>query len=469
MTLDSFLNCIKKSTEEFNKISSNEHIRVISNYDCDGLTSAALITKALAKQDRTFSVRIIKQLTNKILKEIATESYNYYIFADLGSSSIEFFNSNMQNKKIFVLDHHQIKNSDLKNGFIINPLLFDVDGSKEISASGVSYLFTKSLDSSNEENAYLSIIGAIGDSQENSGFIGCNSLILEDSKRYNLEVKNGLRMFGSQTRPLHKMLQFSTDPYIPGVTGDEQAAISLLEESGIEYYANNKWKKLNDLTEEEVKRLTTVLIMKISNYGNPKNIFGPVYSLKNEANDSILKDVKEFSTVLNCCGRLNKPGVGIGLCLNDKQSKGKALELISEYRKEITEGLEWFYNNKNQEGIIEHENYVLIIAEGYIRDSLIGTITSIISKSGIYNEGKILISMAHNVDGNTKISARISRYNANNINVKEILDSICTGINAEVGGHIEAAGAIISQADEELFIRNVKEFFNKSLIENVGN
>src|SRR3989344_3612854 len=360
MTLDSFLNCIKKSTEEFNKISSNEHIRVISNYDCDGLTSAALITKALAKQDRIFSVRIIKQLTNKILKEIATE-------------------------------------------------------------------------------------------------------------RYNLEVKNGLRMFGSQTRPLHKMLQFSTDPYIPGVTGDEQAAISLLEESGIEYYANNKWKKLNDLTEEEVKRLTTVLIMKISNYGNPKNIFGPVYSLKNEANDSILKDVKEFSTVLNCCGRLNKPGVGIGLCLNDKQSKGKALELISEYRKEITEGLEWFYNNKNQEGIIEHENYVLIIAEGYIRDSLIGTITSIISKSGIYNEGKILISMAHNVDGNTKISARISRYNANNINVKEILDSICTGINAEVGGHIEAAGAIISQADEELFIRNVKEFFNKSLIENVGN
>src|SRR3989344_783672 len=143
MTLDSFLNCIKKSTEEFNKISSNEHIRVISNYDCDGLTSAALITKALAKQDRTFSVRIIKQLTNKILKEIATESYNYYIFADLGSSSIEFFNSNMQNKKIFVLDHHQIKNSDLKNGFIINPLLFDVDGSKEISASGVSYLFTR--------------------------------------------------------------------------------------------------------------------------------------------------------------------------------------------------------------------------------------------------------------------------------------------------------------------------------------
>ena len=77
--------------------------------------------------------------------------------------------------------------------------------------------------------------------------------------------------------------------------------------------------------------------------------------------------------------------------------------------------------------------------------------------------------MAHNVDGNTKISTRISRYNINNINVKEILDNICIGINAEVGGHIEAAGAIISQADEELFIRNVKEFFNKSLIENVGN
>ncbi|MBS3149287.1 DHH family phosphoesterase [Candidatus Woesearchaeota archaeon] len=467
MTLDLFLDNIKKAASDFNNIDKKEHIRVISNYDSDGLTSAALLTKALKNQDRIFSIRIIKQLTNKILKEISLEQYNIFIFADLGSSSVDFFNENMKDKKIFILDHHQIKSSSLKNGFFINPLLFDIDGSKEISAAGVSYLFTKSLDSKNEENAHIAIIGAIGDSQENKGFIGVNNLILEDAKKYNLEVRNGLRLFGAYSRPIHKVLQFSTDPYIPGITGDEQAVISFLEEIGINFYSNGKYKKLHELTEIEFQKLTSALLMKLSNHENQEDIFGPVYLLKTESDDSLTKDLKEFSTLLNCAGRLNKPSIGIGLCLNDKYSKEKAQELIIEYRKEITNGLEWFYNNRNKENIIEHENFILINAQGFIRDSLIGTLTSMISRSGIFNEGLILISMAYNLDGNIKISTRISSYNINNINVKEILESILNGINAEIGGHNEAAGAIISQADEDIFIKKVKEYFTKNIIENM--
>ena len=207
--------------------------------------------------------------------------------------------------------------------------------------------------------------------------------------------------------------------------------------------------------------------MKLSNHENQEDIFGPVYLLKTESDDSLTKDLKEFSTLLNCAGRLNKPSIGIGLCLNDKYSKEKAQELIIEYRKEITNGLEWFYNNRNKENIIEHENFILINAQGFIRDSLIGTLTSMISRSGIFNEGLILISMAYNLDGNIKISTRISSYNINNINVKEILESILNGINAEIGGHNEAAGAIISQADEDIFIKKVKEYFTKNIIENM--
>lgn len=467
MTLELFLDHIKKASIDFNNIDKSEHIRVISNYDSDGLTSAALLSKALKNQDRIFSVRIIKQLTNKILKEIALEQYNVFIFADLGSSSIEFFNDNMSNKKIFILDHHQIKTSSLKNGFFINPLLFDLDGSKEISAAGVSYLFTKAIDPKNEENAHIAIIGAIGDSQENKGFIGVNNLILEDAKKHSLEVKQGLRFFGTYSRPIHKVLQFSTDPYIPGITGDEQATISFLEDTGINFYSEGKYKKLNELTEIEVQRLTSALLLKLSNNDNPEDIFGPVYLLKDESDESLVKDLKEFSTLLNCAGRLNRPSIGIGLCLNDKYSKEKAQELIVEYRKEITNGLEWFYNNREKGNVIESENFVLINAQGFVRDSLIGTLTSMISKSGIFSDGLILISMAYNLDGNVKISARISGYNINNINVKEILESVLKNINAEIGGHNEAAGAIISQADEDNFIKATKEYFIKTMVENI--
>lgn len=467
MTLETFLDHIKEAATDFNNTDKNEHIMVISNYDSDGLTSAALLSKALKNQDRIFSVRIIKQLTNNILKEISLEQHNVFIFADLGSSSIEFFNENMKNKKIFVLDHHQAKTSSLKNGFFINPLLFDLDGSKEISASGVSYLFTKSIDPVNEENAHIAIIGAIGDSQENKGFTGLNNLILEDAKKHSLEVKQGLRLFGTYSRPIHKVLQFSTDPYIPGITGDEQATISFLEDIGINFYSEGKYKKLYELTDSEVQKLTSALLLKLSNHDNPEDIFGPIYLLKGELDESIIKDLKEFSTLLNCAGRLNRPSIGIGLCLNDKYSREKAQELIIEYRKEITSGLQWFYNNREKENIFTHENFVLINAQGFIRDSLIGTLTSMISKSGIFPDGLILISMSYNLDGNIKISARISGYNINNINVKEILEAILKNLNAEIGGHNEAAGAIIPQADEDNFIKAAKEYFIKTIIEDI--
>ena len=93
-------------------------------------------------------------------------------------------------------------------------------------------MFAKSISKDCEKLAHLAIIGAIGDVQETKGELKqLNKEILQTAvKKGFLKVKKGIRLFGMQTKPLHKVLEYSTDPYIPGVTGSESGAIQFLHQ-----------------------------------------------------------------------------------------------------------------------------------------------------------------------------------------------------------------------------------------------
>ena len=227
-----------------------------------------------------------------------------------------------------------------------------------------------------------------------------------------------------------------------------------MNELGIEVKDNDRFKKLVNLNEEELKKLTTGIILKrLGSEKNPADIFSDVYLLKEEEDESFTKDAREFSTLLNCCGRLDKPSVGIGVCLNNPKFKNIANELMKEYKIELINGLNWFYNNKDK--MIKGNNYLIMNAQENIRDTLIGTITSIISKANIYRENTILISMAYTIDNNIKVSMRICNGDNSEIDLREILKEI-TEDKWESGGHKYACGCLIP-------IENEQEFINKSV------
>lgn len=447
-----FLTSIKEATIFFSKIT--KPIRIISHLDADGLSSAAIMIKTLKRLDKIFILSIVKQISPQLLEELKRENYENYLFLDTGSGNLKEINEALKDRTIFILDHHQPQNIKT-NFFHINPLLFNLDGAKEISGAGVAYLFSKELDEKNKDLAHLAILGAIGDTQEVKGFIGLNKEILQDAISSNkIEVKLGLRMFGSQTRPLCKVLEYSTDPYIPGITGSEQSAIEFLNDIGIDYH-----RKLIHLSETELKDLVAAIIIKrMGSEEEPEDVLGSIYLLKDEKEESPTKDLKEFSTLLNSCGRLNKPSLGIGACLNDEKSKKEAVLLLMDYKKEIINSLNWFYKNKDSSSIIETPKLVIINAEDNVRDTIIGTVTSMISKSNIYKPGTILISLAHTLDADTKISIRISGYKIpKDIDLKEILGKITEKLGFPSGGHTFAAGSIIPQEKEQEFIKTALE------------
>ena len=101
-------------------------------------------------------------------------------------------------------------------------------------------------------------------------------------------------------------------------------------------------------------------------------------------------------------------------------------------------------------------------ARDSIKDTIIGTITSILSSSLDYHEGTVLIGMAYNQD-KIKVSARIAGIEGKNL--KEILEKTVTltKLEAEVGGHQKAAGCLIKREDEQKFIEELRRNLDVNL------
>src|SRR5690606_34530960 len=244
--LEKSLEIVSKSFLEEIKGKS---IEVISHFDTDGITSASIMVKALKRLDQKFSLKIIKSLDKNLINSINKEKV--VLFLDLASGNLEDIKeANL--KKVFIIDHHELKNTQIpENVEIINPEL----GRKEkISSSGLTYLFCKKIDEKNSDSAKLAVLGMVGDTLEKE-IDKLNHKILEDGK---IVRKRGLLIYPS-TRPLNKVLEFSSNPLIPGVTGNPEGVTEILRETGI-LPEKGKYKNLIDLTDQEMERLVTSII-----------------------------------------------------------------------------------------------------------------------------------------------------------------------------------------------------------------
>lgn len=462
---NSFKDSLKKDAEEFLKIPKKDTVRIIGHLDADGICASAIMINAMTKLNRKYTLTILPTITEETLNQLNHESEKYFVFVDLGSGSLDIVGKTLPTKQILILDHHHPQSDTKYNNITqVNPHLYGVDGSSEISGAGVVFLFTQEL-TDNSEMSRIAIVGAIGDVQENNGFKKLNSEILDIAlKKKLIEVHKGLKFFGLQTRPIYKLLQYSSDIIIPDVTGSESGAISFLQGLGINPQTKKGWKKLSDLNEEEKKKLIAAIIMK-STDSRPESIFSNNYLLIGEQDDSPFRDAKEFATLLNSCGRLDKASIGIGACLNDKKMKKMAVDNLMQYRKEIVNAINWYKDNANSDKIIKKKNILIINAEEEVMPTMIGTLGSILSKSQDIEKNTFILSLARNFDNTTKISLRITG-NPDSINLKEVIKMIVEKTeNGSSGGHSFAAGAVIDTDYEEKFIEIAEKVLSEFTFE----
>ena len=220
-----------------------------------------------------------------------------------------------------IVDHHQV-NGVAK--YHLNPHLFGINGSYELSGAGAAFILAQAL-GENKDLADLAIVGAVGDLQarRDGKLAGMNREILKIGEEAGvLNSEKDVTFFGKQTRPIYMLLQYSNDPYIPGITGSEQASIGFLQRIGIELKRDD-WRRWIDLSLEEKQKIVSNLIQHCLSKGVSQQgigrLVGEVYTLVREEEGLEMRDASEYSTLLNATARYDFSDVGLAVCMGDRE------------------------------------------------------------------------------------------------------------------------------------------------------
>ena len=430
-------------------IKSNKSIFVTTHLDCDGLTSGSIITKALIREGAKCTVRTSKEFTKNIAESFKTDSRDFHIITDLAGGFANTLDKELNDNWI-VLDHHQILDEELDNQNVINSWKFGIDGGTEICAGGMAYLASMALDEKNSDLSSIAVVSALGDRQdqgEKKSFIGKNFEIASTARDQGLvEIDLDLLLVGRETRPLPDALAFTSQPFIEGLTWNRDACLSLLNSSGIQLKEDGRWRVPAELNEDE-KRQVIESITKFTSGKNATEIMseliGYTYTFPREDKRSFLRDGREFSTMLNSCGRINRSGVGMAICMGDRNKILREGEkILTDYRKMIREYMNILANERWR--ISESETCVMVNGEDIVPETMTGTISSLIAGSP-KNAGKIVILRTKGEANTIKFSSRKSFSCKSGINLSELMRTGAEKFEGIGGGHAAAAGAKITK------------------------
>jgi RecJ-like exonuclease len=463
------LSGLKEAASLVRNLDEDSSILLVSHDDADGLTAGAITYKSMLREGFTPHLRYIKRLDKEFIENASKEPRDLYVFSDTGSGKLENLENHLlADSKVIVLDHHETGDLTHENLVHVNPHLNGVDGAREISGAGVSYLFAKKLNKKNKDLAHLALIGALGDMQDaQGGFKGPNRDIAKDAVEGKLiNIEKDLRFFGRQTRPLHKAIEYTTEPFIPSLTGNESACVQFLAELDIPPKKKGRPTRLIDLDEDEKRKLTTALILKMIEHKidvkTAEGIVGNVYSVVAEEPGTILRDAKEYTSLLNACGRYEKYGIGVGICLGDRGAiYDTALSLLDEHKKYISSCYEWI--NKNVDKLVDHGNVYSIHAHDEVSENVIGSVASMLVNSRILKDIKPVIAFADAGD-EVKVSGRATKDLVDrglNLGLAMLFAAEKTG--SDGGGHDIAAGAQVKHGTEEDFLNYVNEKVGEQL------
>jgi RecJ-like exonuclease len=455
---------LKRANELADIIRQSQDIHIVTHIDADGITAGAIALETLKRLGKNHTIECIKQLDEVVIDKLLHESHELVWFTDLGSGiSREYPEINK-----IITDHHECPpESDAP--YHLNPHLFGRDGSYELSGAGATYLVSKALNQKNKDLSALAIVGAIGDLQDRRfcELRGMNTEIVKDGKDVGvIKTRKDIRYFGKETRPLTKLLQYTSDPLIPGISGREDACTALLQELQIRLKEGDAWRTWVDLDQEEKRKIISAIIQMLLTkgfgYQVASRILGESYLLCHEKEGTELHDAMEFATLLNSTARYGQYEVGLQVCLGDRKKWLKeALNLLRGHRHNLVEGLQFAKEEK-----IRKRSYVQYFHAGEgIRDTIIGIVTNMLLNAEEVDKELPLLGFVLTENGEVKVSARATQSLVDRgLDLAAALTCAAKELNGVGGGHNIAAGATIPKGKEEEFLEIVEREIKRQLV-----
>ncbi|QLG61011.1 single-stranded-DNA-specific exonuclease RecJ [Halorarum salinum] len=458
------------------RLRAADRVLLCSHIDADGLTSAAVAASGLERAGIPFETLFSKQLDAEEVASIAATDYDTVLFTDFGSGQLDVIADHESAGEFtpVVADHHQP--ADASTEYHLNPLLEGIDGASELSGAGAAYVLARALepvgsdDSATPDNrdlAALAVVGAVGDMQDSEGGLrGANEGIVADGVAAGvLAEETDLALYGRQTRPLPKLLEYASEARIPGISNDEAGAIEFLSGLDVEMKADGDWRRWVDLTGEERRAVVSALIRRAVASGVPAervdSLVGTTYVLADEEPGTELRDVSEFSTLLNATARYERADVGLAVCLGDRDAAlDRARALLRNHRRNLSEGLQWVTN----EGVEREEHLQWFDAGTRIRETIVGIVAGMAVGADGVSRGRPIVAFAEKDDEEVKVSARGSGHLVREgLDLSAVMREASRAVGGDGGGHDVAAGATIPRGERAAFLDEADRLVGEQL------
>ena len=454
-----------------------DSVVLASHIDADGLTSGAIAATALRRAGIPFETTFEKQLDAAAIDRIAATDHDVALFTDFGSGQLDDIVPHEEAGDFtpVIADHHQPATAeegedDPETDLHLNPLLFDIDGASELSGAGATYVLARAMETDGVDNrdlAALAIVGAVGDMQDtDGGLVGANEgIVAEGVEAGAIEEVTDISLYGRQTRPLPKLLEYASELRIPGISGDEKGSIRFLSGLDVDLKVDGDWRRWVDLSFEERQTVASALMRHAISRGVPpervNGVTTTTYTLADEEVGTELRDVSEFSTVLNATARYERADVGLAVCLGYRdEALDEARRLLRTHRRNLSEGLEWIKN----EGV-EHEDHLQWFDAGTrIRETIVGIIAGMaLGADGVRRDQPIIAFAEENAE-ELKVSARGSGFLVRDgLDLSVVMSEASAAVDGGGGGHDVAAGATIPRDRRDEFLEHANRIVGDQL------
>ncbi|HID25805.1 MAG TPA: DHH family phosphoesterase [Thermoplasmata archaeon] len=433
---------LKKGVETLLSLPKDVTIRVLSHYDTDGVTAAAIVCETLYRRGYNFHVTLLKHPFEEELTKMREEGNEFVILLDMGSGQIDMVKE--FGCPSLVLDHHHpVSKSTVFDSIVhINSNLVGFDGNYEACGASMSYLFAKTVDENNVDLSPFAVTGAIGDRQHLGGFRGLNKTIFEEAvstKRLKIEG-NRLKVMGKK---IVEEITLSVDPYYTSLSGRKGEA-----EKFLRYLSLEPNKRYSELSLGEKKKLHSALILNLLRNNLQPEVVDTVVQQR-YVSDSLPDDLDRFSEVLDACGKSGETGLALAVCLSDGEKYQKAVKVEQSYRELLLEHLKSL-----EEGELKENRSIQYF---FAPKASIGSVLSGIVMNYFPYKGKPVFSLSSK-NGNIHVSCRATRALVKQgIDLAAVMRKVASRVDGTGGGHKIAAGGTFKNIKEDELIKIIDE------------
>jgi len=191
--IEELFNAMDEALDELNR-NRGKTVRLFHHNDADGLTSAAILTRAFERKGRTVRRCALEKPYPAVLERIFDQEGDVIVFADFAGRIAPLISGlNRGGNLVLILDHHVASPATDPRVYNLDPDLYGLKGDLDISASVTCYLFAKRMDEGNTDLSALAALGAVGDEFFLEGKLAGENrrAVLEAAARGEVRIEEG--------------------------------------------------------------------------------------------------------------------------------------------------------------------------------------------------------------------------------------------------------------------------------------